>query len=141
MFSQSAKYAIKAALFLSVYSDENKKFSFKEIAKEIDAPAAFTAKVLQELGKKNFVSSTKGKHGGFFLTDSQKNNSLFELINEIEGREKLSLCVLDNAHCHAQNPCALHALIYPKQHEMLAGLKEKKLLNFAEEIRSGQSFL
>lgn len=141
MFSQSAKYAIKAVLFLSVYSDEENKFSFKEIAASIDAPTAFTAKVLQELSRKDLVSSSKGKGGGFYLTSTQQNNTLTEIIAEMEGRDKLQKCLIDNAHCHAERPCALHALIYPKQKDMLEGLQQKKLLNFAEEIRSGVSFL
>ncbi|MDT8414664.1 MAG: Rrf2 family transcriptional regulator [Flavobacteriaceae bacterium] len=141
MLSQSGKYAVRAVLYLAVHSDETNKIGFKKLSEDLGAPAAFVAKLLQELSRKGHVNSSKGKNGGFYLTESQKHKNLLEIIIEIEGKDKLNNCVLDASHCNHKHPCALHHIAYPKQKEFLNGLKEKTLLDFASEIKKGTSFL
>ena len=41
MLSKSSKYAIRAVLYLSLNSNDKKKYNPKDIAKEIDIPAPF----------------------------------------------------------------------------------------------------
>ncbi len=52
MLSKSSTYAIRAVLFLSLNSDDEKKFNPKSMAEIIDIPAPFLAKTLQELTKR-----------------------------------------------------------------------------------------
>src|SRR5690554_7711945 len=65
MFSKACKYAIRSVIFIAVCSLKKEKVGFKEIAKEIDAPEAFTAKILQMLAREGIIDSTKGVGGGF----------------------------------------------------------------------------
>lgn len=55
MFSKSCNYAIKAAIFIAKHSLEENKVGFVDIAKEIDSPQAFTAKILQILVKSGVI--------------------------------------------------------------------------------------
>lgn len=87
MFSQSAKYAILAILYLSTFSDKEHKKGISEISKKIDVPTPFLAKLLQELSKKGFIKSAKGRGGGFYMSEENKNASLIDLIEEIEGKK------------------------------------------------------
>ena len=43
MFSKACKYAIRSVIFIALCSLDNKRVGFKEVAKEINAPEAFTA--------------------------------------------------------------------------------------------------
>ena len=51
MLSKSSKYAIRAVLYLSLNSNENKKYSPKKIAEMINIPAPFLAKRFKSLQK------------------------------------------------------------------------------------------
>jgi len=57
MFSKACEYAIRSVVFISVSSLKGERVGFKEIAKEIDAPEAFTAKILQKLSKSGIIES------------------------------------------------------------------------------------
>lgn len=66
MLSNQSKYAIRAVLCLAINSDSDHKMGSKEIAKRIDVPAPFLAKIFQLLSKAKLIRSTKGPNGGFF---------------------------------------------------------------------------
>ena len=51
MFSQASKYAIKSVIYIWTQSLEDRKVGAKEIGANIEAPEAFTAKILQQLTK------------------------------------------------------------------------------------------
>jgi len=65
MFSKACEYGIKASIFIAVNSNAGKRVSTKEIAKEINSPQAFTAKILQDLVRHKVINSIKGAYGGF----------------------------------------------------------------------------
>ena len=65
MLSNACQYAIRSILYLSMHSNESHKVGVKVIADELETPQPFLAKLLQQLAKKNLVSSIKGPHGGF----------------------------------------------------------------------------
>ena len=67
MFSKSCEYAIKAAIFIANNSLVDKKVGFVDIAKMIDSPEAFTAKILQKLTKDGVIQSVRGVNGGFYI--------------------------------------------------------------------------
>jgi len=95
MLSKSSKYAIRAVLYLSLNSNKNKKYSPKKIAEMIDIPAPFLAKTLQELTKRNIISSTKGRNGGFYLTKADKLNPMLSIVDCIDGLDKFNDCFLN----------------------------------------------
>ena len=47
MLSKSCKYAIRAVVYVASKAGNNVKLGIKEIAREINAREAFTAKILQ----------------------------------------------------------------------------------------------
>ena len=67
MLSNSSKYAIKAVLFLALNTNDNKKVMVKDISEPINVPQAYIAKLLQELSRKQIISSTRGPKGGFYF--------------------------------------------------------------------------
>lgn len=65
MFSKASQYAIKAIIYIWTKSLQDSKAGAKEIGSEIDAPEAFTAKILQQLSRAKLIGSVKGPNGGF----------------------------------------------------------------------------
>lgn len=108
MLSSSSKYAIRAVLFLAMDSSEANRLKVDDVAKELDIPKHFLAKILQQLTKKQIVSSMKGRNGGFYLSDKNRKCSLLEVIEAIDGPMKLQNCILGLENCSDTFPCPYH---------------------------------
>ena len=52
MFSKACEYGIRAAVYVALQSLDGRRVSVNEIAEEIDSPIAFTAKILQQLSRR-----------------------------------------------------------------------------------------
>ena len=141
MLSKSSKYAIRAVLFLSINSNENNKLSPIEIAKSIDIPAPFIAKILQELTKRGLISSLKGRGGGFYLTENNKKNSLISIVDSIDGVDKFQECMLGLPVCSGLNPCPMHNTIAPLRNNIVEHLTNKTIDELASEVKKGATHL
>ena len=79
MISNTSKYAIRALIYLELYSSKEQKKGIKVIAGELDIPSPFLGKILQMLVKQQLLGSTKGPHGGFFLNKSAIDIPVMEI--------------------------------------------------------------
>ena len=141
MLSKSSKYAIRAVLYISNFGNKDNKIGSKEIAEKLLIPAPFLAKTLQELTKKNIISSIKGPHGGFFLTPANKKKTLFDIIECIDGLQKFESCFLGQEECSEDKPCVIHHLYYPFKNELLDKLKTKTIVEMAKEYAKNNNLL
>ncbi|MDO9036919.1 MAG: Rrf2 family transcriptional regulator, partial [Lutibacter sp.] len=105
MLSNASKYAILSTLYLAEHSNEERKISVKEIAENIDIPSPFLAKLFQQLVRGKIISSTKGPHGGFYLSEKNKQKNVLDIIDNIDGLNKLNGCFLGLNECDSNNPC------------------------------------
>ncbi len=108
MFSNATKYAIRAVLFLSTNKATAIKYKVDIIAKDLVVPKAFLGKILQKLAKNNLISSTRGRGGGFYLSESNLSKSLLDIVVCIEGYNIFDECVLGLPVCSEKRPCRLH---------------------------------
>ena len=141
MFSNSAKYAIKAVLYLAIHSDETKKIMVKDISKPINVPQAYIAKLLQELSKKNIISSTRGRQGGFYLSHANRKQSIMSIVDVIDGEKKFNSCMLSLKQCDKDKPCPLHDIAFSSQSKLINRLENKTVHDLAQDVTSGNSFL
>ncbi len=92
MFSKSCEYGIKATAFIAVEAERNQRVSLKAIAKAIDSPVAFTAKILQQLARTGIIDSILGATGGFEIQQSRISKiTLSEIVSAIDG-DKIYNC-------------------------------------------------
>lgn len=141
MLSKSSKYAIRAVLYISTYSNKNNKIGSKQIAEELHIPAPFLAKTLQELTKKDIISSVKGPHGGFYLTPKNNKKTLFDIIECIDGLHKFENCFLGQEECNDINPCVIHHLYLPFKSKLIERLKTKTIVEMADENAENNNLL
>lgn len=141
MLSNQSKYAIRAVLYLALYADRNNKLGSKEVAEKIDIPAPFLAKTFQTLSRSGLIKSIKGPNGGFFLTEKQKNNSLMDIIECIDGLQKFSECFLGLPRCSDENPCAIHHIVSPFKTNLIKELNDKTISDFAMDAKTGKTFI
>ena len=138
MLSKSSKYAIRGVLYLSLNSDEEKKYNPKEIAEAISIPAPFLAKILQELAKNKLISSTKGRNGGFYLTKVNRLNSMLSIIDCIDGLNKFDECFIGLPKCSDSSPCAVHHIVSPLKNDLLKVLKNNNIDDFTKAVALGK---
>lgn len=141
MFSKACEYAIRATLYISLRSIDGSKLGIKEIAKEIDSPLPFTAKILQTLTRKGIVSSVKGPNGGFYLEPHAKPVFLNDIVKAIDGGEVLDTCSLGLKKCSDQFPCPIHHDIKAYKDRLSKVLKEKTIQQLAIDLSTGNTFL
>lgn len=107
IFSRHCEYALQAVLYLAL-QPPGEMTSIRELAKRLDIPYHFLAKILQDLTYKGLLTSVKGPNGGFALAMSPKDITLFHIVEAIDGVGFMDSCVLGFPECSAKNPCAVH---------------------------------
>ena len=142
MFSKTCEYGIRAAIFIASESYQNNRVGLRDIAKRIDSPEAFTAKILQILSKSNIINSIKGVGGGFEI---QKENmsqiKLSQIVTALDGDRVFTGCGLGLSHCSEDHPCPVHDKFKLIRSELAFMLENTNLEELAMGIKSGDTFL
>ena len=109
MLSKTATYGIKAILYVAHESKHGRRVGGPVVAKNIDAPVPFTAKIMQQLARAGIVNSIKGPNGGFEMTDKQRRESnIRSIVEALDGESLYTQCGLGLDKCNDQRPCPIH---------------------------------
>lgn len=108
MFNKETEYALRGLVYIQSQNYLGTRPGIDEITREIEAPRFYTAKILQSLVRQGFLSSLKGKGGGFFFDTEKPERTIKEVVLSIEGDKAISGCVFGLKHCGYENPCPLH---------------------------------
>ena len=141
MFSKTCEYAIRAMIFIAQKSRDGNKVGIKEIAKGIDSPEHFIAKILQELGRKRLLQSMKGPTGGFYLDTEALNCSLADIVRVVDGDRLFTGCGLGLKQCSESHPCPIHHEFKTVRRGLSQMLENAKLGEFTEELEKSLTFL
>jgi Rrf2 family protein len=142
MFSKATEYALRATIYIAKIGTEEKKVSIDEVAKAIDSPKSFTAKILQALTKKNIIiSSVRGPNGGFFLTDKAKKLSVRTILFAMGEDEVLEKCVLGLKQCSEIQPCPMHSQYKAVKQQLIKLFVSKTIQQLADEIKEGEVYI
>jgi Rrf2 family protein len=142
MFSKTAEYALRATIYIAQKGSEENKLSIDEIAKSIDAPKSFTAKILQLLTKDNkIISSVRGPNGGFFMTGTAKKLSIRSVLETIKEDDVFTKCVLGLKDCSEVQPCPMHFQYKPVKRQLIQLFETKTIQDLADGLISGEAFI
>lgn len=113
MLSNSCRYGIRAVMYLASRPEGQKMTGIITISKELNLPAPFLAKILQQLAKHKILISLKGPHGGFSLLKDPEEITLLDIVRTIDGEDIFNTCVIHNSTCRSyvkehKKKCALH---------------------------------
>lgn len=100
---QQSDYAIRCLLFLVEH--RGRLATKSEIAKAVEAPDLFVAKILQRLVKANVLVSVRGIHGGFSLAREPSAISLLDVLGASQASLAFRPCVLNPKACPLQPTC------------------------------------
>ena len=141
MFSKACEYAIRALLFIAQKTEDGSRVGIKEIAKGIDSPEHYIAKILQDLSRKGLVQSQKGPSGGFYLDQSSLNASLADVVRVVDGDSIFSGCALGLKQCSEVKPCPLHYEFKKIRDSISHMLQTATLGEFNQQLEKSKLFL
>lgn len=142
MFSKSCEYGIKATAFIAVQATMSKRASLKDIAKAIDSPVAFTAKILQQLARTGIIHSVQGASGGFEIDESKISKiMLSQIVAAIDGDNVYKGCGLGLSACNASKPCPVHDKFVIIRDELKDMLEGTSVHDLTLGLRNGLTYL
>lgn len=142
MFSKACEYAIRALIYIAENSLSNNRVGLKMIAEQIDAPTAFTGKILQNLARHGIVDSVKGVGGGYsILEERMKQTKLAEIVSIIDGDSVFTGCALGLKECNALKPCPVHGKFKNIRGMLRDMLETTTLYELSQGLFCGETFL
>lgn len=133
MFNKETEYALRALVYIQLQNYQGRRPGLAEIAAEIESPPYYTAKILHGLVRKGFISSLKGKGGGFFFDPEAPELALRDLILSVEGGKVLTGCGFGMNKCDDDHPCALHQHYVPIREAINRLVSEETIQSLARE--------
>lgn len=104
--TRESDYAIRCIMYLSGKCKDITMID--EIAREMEVPRSFLAKIVQKLVRASLIKSFRGVKGGFQLAKSPAQISLLDVVEAIEGGVTMNTCALDPSLCSRSETCPVH---------------------------------
>ena len=105
MFSQTTEYALRA--FIYIAREAPRSVRLKEIAEAVDAPARYLAKILGQLARQGYLTSTRGPAGGYALAPRREPVSLAAIAG-VFAEATPPRCLLGSGPCGSTPDCPVH---------------------------------
>ena len=140
MFSKACEYGIRAVLFIAKQSQQDLRPNISEIAKAVDSPEPFTAKVCQQLARAGVILSKKGPNGGFYL-EKDSPLKLSEIVSVIDGDAIFIGCGLGLPACTSEHPCPVHFQFMSVREGLREMCENTLVMDLATNLEGGETFL
>ncbi len=130
--TREGDYGIRSVLYLA--RQPFKKVSYvNEISEEYKIPRSFLAKILQKLVKAKIVRSYRGVKGGFSLARQARDISMLDVLEAIEGKLHLNICIADKKKCVFSKHCPCHSVWITAQAKVVEVLKKSNFEDLARQ--------
>jgi len=140
MITNASKYAIRAAIYLAENASVDNKLGSKEVAKNVNLPQYFIAKILQQLAKGGIINSVKGPQGGFYLDEEKLQKPVLDIIHHIDEEEVFTGCFIGLKQCSDDKPCPVHHVVAPFKQQILTELN-KTVAQFTKDVKEKGTYL
>jgi len=104
--SKTSEYALRILIFMA--KEPDKLYTAKQLIEELKVSDKYLRRLMTDLSKSGFIRSIQGREGGYTFIKSINEIFLFDVIDSVEGMDKLNGCVLGFEKCSCTNPCAMH---------------------------------
>ena len=128
--SRKIDYGLRAMIYLASLA-RGAVVPFREIARQMDVPEDFLAKILKTLVDAGLVRSSRGPHGGYALAKSPSEVSFLDVIEAVEGPVALNVCLDGEDACGHSTCCTMMAVWKLGQERMLDVYRQARLCDLA----------
>src|SRR5690348_2454196 len=132
--TRAADYAVRVMIHLAGLP-AGTRVSRTDLSKAVSGPEQFLCKVLQNLTRAGLMNSHRGNTGGFELSSRQRQTTLLEVVEAIEGPVRLNLCLDTAHHCVRQSWCPARGVWSEAQQALTGVLAGVTVTDLAERVK------
>lgn len=107
MLSRTGIYALQATLHLANQPD-GAPVAAATIARDLEIPGTYLAKVLNRLAREGVLESVRGAHGGYRLAGDARRLSVAQVVAPFDEFQPGKVCLMGGRPCDPLNPCSAH---------------------------------
>lgn len=130
-YRRPTQLALRASLLLALRPNRS-ACRVRELARAMNVPATYLAKVLQSLIHAGLVQSVRGPGGGVRLARRADDIHLWDILSVMEPVEEFETCILGLEHCNDLTPCPMHEQWRPIRQRLIESLQRIQLEEFAQ---------
>jgi Rrf2 family protein len=139
IYSGRTEYAIRGLSELTSRAGEA-FVMLDDVVNGTDLPRDFIAKIFQDLVRGGILRSVRGRGGGFALARPPHEVTLMNVVEAMEGPNRLDRCVIGLEKCSDAMPCAQHDLYKPIRQRLRDYLMTTTLADLAASLRTKQAW-
>ncbi len=130
MISQTAEYALRAAVVLGSVTD--RPLTTQQIARASHVPSGYLSKVLQSMGRAGLVEARRGLRGGYVLTRPLDQLTVYDVVHAVDPLKRITHCPL-KLSVHAHQLCSLHQRLDDAVAMLEAEFKQTTIASLLED--------
>jgi Rrf2 family protein len=134
--TRAADYGVRVMVHLATIA-HNERTLLPALAQATDAPESFLSKVLQALTRAEFISSRRGKMGGFAILPLGRAASMYQVIEAVDGPVCLNVCLSAERGCDRSSWCPAHPVWARAQQAMASVLRQVSVAELAAQAQPG----
>ncbi|MCK6455132.1 MAG: Rrf2 family transcriptional regulator [Phycisphaerae bacterium] len=139
LYTTGCEYAIRAMTYIAATTAPGQFCLLKSVTEGSHLPHHFIGKILQSLVKAGLLLSAKGRGGGFALRKDAKEIRLADIIQALDGVDRLDRCVIGLPECDESQPCAVHHAWGDIRERIRSVTTDVTLADLADAFRAKQA--
>jgi len=105
--SNTSQYAIRMLAYMADHKDAS-LINATELSEALQIPYKFLTKIMTELVKADFITSIRGREGGYTLNREASDIKVDDILKVFHDSIQDEQCVLGIGFCNGMCKCALH---------------------------------
>ena len=130
LLTDANEYGLRAVIWMAQHPGE--PFKVKDLADSIHAAPGYLIKVLQSLAKAGILTGRRGTRGGFTLQADPAKLTALDIINAIDGFERIGSCPLALS-AHESSLCPVHRSIDDAMHQIEESFRRLLICDVIEQ--------
>jgi Rrf2 family protein len=123
--SKTASYSMSVLSYMAMNPDM--RMSAAYLHDKLFIPYPYLRQVLKDLSHNGFITSLRGRSGGFVFRKKRSEISLADIIESTDGLDSIATCILGFGKCPFDTRCPMHTIWEETRNGMIKILKETTL--------------
>lgn len=123
--SKTSEYALRILTYMALNNET--QYSAQSLFEELEIPKRYLMRLLTDLSKSGFINAARGRSGGYVFARPIDTIYFSEIIDSVEDIQSFEGCVLGNAVCPVDKPCAMHQIWEKPKQAFLETIKTTTL--------------
>ncbi len=138
--TRASDYAIRGVVYMSM-QPQGSIVVIPEVAREMDVPVGFLARIFQSLSRAGIVISHRGKKGGYSMARKPEEVTLRDVVEAVEGDIKLNICLDGYNACDRMSFCPVRKELANVQNDLVTSLGKTNFADLAVQEKAHRDSL